>query len=165
MPEVPDHNRNVGLLLADIARLTRRDFAQRAQHIGLTQGQWRVLAYLSANEGLTQAALAEILEMQPISLARLLDRMVASGWIERRNCPTDRRAYQLFLTPESVPVMQQIREFGIATRDRALAGLNAQQRELLTDLLMQVKGNLQSAANAAANPVDSGLEVSSDVVV
>lgn len=164
MSEAQDPEQTVGLLLADISRLVRRDFAQRAQHLGLTPGQWRVLVYLSRNEGFTQAALAEVLEMQPISLARLLDRMVAAGWIERRNCPTDRRAYQLYLTPGSEPVMQQIRDIGIATRDRALAGLDARQRELLNDLLLQVKGNLSSALHAD-DAMDAVAEISSDVVV
>jgi len=162
MSVVPDLNNPVGLLLAEISRLLRRDFAQLAQHLGLTQAQWRVLVYLSRNEGRSQAALADILEIQPISLARLLDRMVSSGWIERRPCPTDRRAYQLYLTPASTPVMQQIGEIGAVTRERALAGLDAQQRELLTDLLMQVKSNLQGIGASAPVSIVALPEFSTD---
>ena len=145
MSEVPDLERNVGFLLADISRLLRRDFSQRAQHLGLTPAQWRALAYLARNEGITQAALAEILEIQPISLARLLDRMEAAGWIERRPSPTDRRAFALYLTPAANPVMQQLRDAGTDSRELALAGLDMRQRELLTDLLVKVKDNLQHA--------------------
>jgi len=130
-------------LLGDIARLIRRDFDRRVQHLGLTQAQWRTLLYLSRNQGTTQAALAEVLEIQPISLARMLDRM--ENWIERRPCPTDRRAFQLYLTPASEPLMQQIRDIGNQTRDLALAGLGSEQRELLTKLLLTVKNNLQFA--------------------
>lgn len=165
MSEAPDLSRTFGLLLADISRLLRRDFARRAQHIGLTQGQWRALAYLAANEGLTQAALAEILEIQPISLARVLDRMVASGWIERRPCPTDRRAYQLYLTKACEPVMQQLREIGAASRELALAGLDDEQREQLIDLLVVLKGNLQNAAAPGVEAFATESETSSDVAV
>jgi MarR family transcriptional regulator, transcriptional regulator for hemolysin len=164
MPEMPDASRTVAMLVVDVSRLLRRDFARRAQHLGLTQAQWRALAYLSRNEGTTQASLAEMLEMQPISLARLLDRLVAAGWVERKPSPTDRRAYQLYLTPASEPVMWQLRDIGVETRDLALAGLDARQQEQLMSLLSQVKTNLQQATPKGADSTEAVPEVLSDAV-
>lgn len=160
MTETTDLNRAVGFLLGDLARLLRRDFDRRVQQLGLTQAQWRALMYLARNEGATQASLAEILEIQPISLARLLDRM--EGWVERRPSPTDRRAFQLYLTAAAAPLMQQIHDIGAITRDVALAGLNADQRELLTEMLLTVKENLQrgevpAAAAAVSETIDSAV--------
>jgi len=161
MSNKPELNETAGLLFGTIARLMRRDFDRRMQHLGLTQSQWRALLYLSLNEGSTQAVLAESLEIQPITLARLLDRM--ENWIERRPCPTDRRAFQLYLTPASEPLMQQIRDMGIPTRDVALAGLSEEQRDLLTQMLITVKDNLQRADAGAANYASN--QSSSSVVV
>jgi MarR family transcriptional regulator for hemolysin len=161
MSNKPELHETAGLLFGAIARLMRRDFDRRMQHLGLTQSQWRTLLYLSLNEGTTQAALAESLEIQPITLARLLDRM--ESWVERRPCPTDRRAFQLYLTPTSEPLMRQIRELGIPTRDVALAGLSEEQRELLTQMLATVKDNLQRADTGAADSASN--QPSNSVVV
>src|SRR5690348_13133430 len=86
-----DPERSFGFLLYDAARLLRRDFDRRARRIGLTRAQWSVLANLVRNEGVNQAGLADIMEIQPITLVRLLDRLEEAGWIERRPDPTDRR--------------------------------------------------------------------------
>lgn len=149
MSNKPELTETAGFLFGTIARLIRRDFDRRLQHLGLTQAQWRTLLHVSHSEGTTQAALAEVLEIQPITLARLLDRM--ENWVERRPCPTDRRAFQLYLTPAAQPLMRQIREIAIPTRDLAFAGLSEDQRELLTSLLTTVKDNLQRAEATAAS--------------
>jgi DNA-binding MarR family transcriptional regulator len=94
----PNH---LGLLVSDIARLLRRNMDRRLQSLGLTQAQWRAIARLARSEGMTQAALAESLEIQPITLTRLVDRMEKAGWVERRTHPLDRRAVQLYLAPRS----------------------------------------------------------------
>ena len=88
----PDElKRSFGFLLHDVSRLLRTSFDRHARTIGLTRAQWRVLAHLSRNEGIKQVGLADILEIQPITLARLLDRLGADGWVERRPDPSDRR--------------------------------------------------------------------------
>src|SRR3546814_4821449 len=88
----PDPDRSLGFLLNDVSRLMRRNLNRRVQALGLTQSQWRALAYLSRQEGINQVTLADTLEVQPITLARLIDRLEAAGWVERRRHPSDRRA-------------------------------------------------------------------------
>jgi MarR family transcriptional regulator, transcriptional regulator for hemolysin len=150
-----DPNRAVGFLMTDITRLMRRDFARRAQPLDMTEGQWRVLARLSSgNEGLSQAALAELMEVQPITLVRLIDRLQASGLVERRPAPKDRRAFQLFLTPRAQPIIDRIWDFGQQTREEAMAGLSAAEREQLIDTLIRIKANLarNNGADSAETP-------------
>jgi DNA-binding MarR family transcriptional regulator len=153
--EKRDPNRALGFLMTDITRLMRRDFARRAQPLDMTEGQWRVLARLSSgNEGLSQAALAELMEVQPITLVRLIDRLEASGLVERRPAPKDRRAFQLFLTPKAQPIIDRIWDFGHETREEALAGLSPAERERLIDTLIQIKANLarSNGADSADTP-------------
>ena len=137
-----DLDRNFGLLLVDIARLLRRNFSRRSQPLGMTEGQWRVLARLSVNQGVTQAALAELLEIQPITLVRLIDRLEAAGLVERRPAPKDRRAFHLFLTPAAQPVLDQILQLAQETRQEAMAGLSDRAREQMIDALVVIKANL-----------------------
>ena len=149
-----DPNRVFGFLMADITRLMRRDFALRAQPLDMTEGQWRLLARLSDNEGLSQAALAELMEVQPITLVRLIDRLEAAGLVERRPAPKDRRAFQLFLTPKAQPIIDRIWDFGHQTREEAMAGLSAAEREHLIDTLIKIKANLarNNGADIAETP-------------
>src|SRR5260221_13840095 len=102
--------RALGLVLHDVARVLRKRFEQRARAaaLPLTRSQWSVLAHLSRQEGINQAALAQILEIEPITLVRLLDRLQAAGLVERRPDPTDRRARVLVLTPAPPPPLQRI---------------------------------------------------------
>src|SRR3954447_25460282 len=100
--DTPD--RHLGFLLHDVARLLRTRFDQRARVLGLSRAQWSVLAHLSRNEGIRQNALADILEVEPITLARLLDRLEESGMVERRVDPNDRRARRLFVCPAAPPL-------------------------------------------------------------
>src|SRR3982751_2598455 len=114
----------LGFLLHDVARWLRKRFEQRAKCLGLTRSQWQTLAYLSNNEGIHQGGLAEILEIEPITLVRILDKLEERGLIERRQHPTDRRIWQLFLRGEALPLLEQMREIGDLTRGDALAGVS-----------------------------------------
>ena len=105
----PRHPFPLGLALHELSRLMRRTFEAKARQLGFTEGQWRVLWHLSRNEGLSQARLAELLEMQPISLVRVLDRLESAGLIERRPDPDDRRAVQLYPTEAAGPILGQLR--------------------------------------------------------
>src|SRR4051812_9261819 len=93
----------LGFLLADVSRLMRRAFQQRLEGSSLTLAQARALIYVSRHEGVRQIDLADLLEIQPITLARLIDQLAAAGLVERRPDPTDRRAYQVFLTSAAAP--------------------------------------------------------------
>jgi len=138
-----------GFLLHDSARLMRRDFERRSRSSGLTRAQWAVLAYLARSEGTSQAALAEMLEIEPITLVRLLDRLEGAGWVERRPDPTDRRVRRLYLTETARPLMEQFQELAAATREAALSGLSEAERLQLTDLLTKVRTNLSGRGLAA----------------
>lgn len=134
--------RAFGFLLHDVARLLRRRFDRRAQALGLTRAQWSVLFHLHRNEGITQAGLAQLMELQPITLARLLDRLEADGWAERRAHPSDRRAKCLYLKEKALPVLDQMQEISRKTRAEATEGLAPEQFEALLDTMVHIKGNL-----------------------
>ena len=141
----------LGFLLHDVARLLRRRFEQNARDLGLTRSQWQALAYLAPNEGIQQAGLAELLEIEPVTLGRILDKLEARGLIERRPHPTDRRCKLLHLTLAAHPILATIRQLGEATRAEALAGLSAEARAALLQSLSTMKCNLQEACSLPAS--------------
>ncbi len=135
-------DRSFGFLLHDIARLLRKRYEQRARPLGLTRAQWQILAHLQRHEGINQSGLAEILELEPITVGRVIDRMEEAALVERRAHPTDRRAHRLFLTERGRPLLELSRVLGEEVRGEAFAGLTAEQRDTLIDLLVRVRGNL-----------------------
>ncbi|MCK9992828.1 MAG: hypothetical protein Dbin4_01348 [Alphaproteobacteria bacterium] len=146
-----DPKQSLGFLLHDISRLMRRDFNRRIGGFELTQVQWRTLAHLARHEGVRQVALAEILEIQPITLARLIDRLQALELVERRPDPDDRRAIQLYLTSKAQPVLDALWEQSAQTRETALEGFSEAQREDLIAMFIRMKANL-GGANPTADP-------------
>lgn len=145
----------LGFLLHDVARLLRKRFEQRAKDLGLTRSQWQTLAYLANNEGIHQAGLAEILEIEPITLVRIIDKLEERGWIERRQHPTDRRIWLLFLQDEVRPLIAEMRAIGDTTRAEALDGISEDQRHLLLEALTLMKTNL---LEACTRPVEDKKE-------
>jgi MarR family transcriptional regulator, transcriptional regulator for hemolysin len=146
MTEAPQ--RILGFLLHDVARLLRKRFEQNARDLGLTRSQWQVLAHLAEREGIHQGALAEILEIEPITLVRILDKLQAAGLIERRPHAKDRRVWLLFLTPKAHPVLEKMRGIGAVTRGEALDGVSEADRERLLGILSTMKSNLILACSA-----------------
>jgi MarR family transcriptional regulator, transcriptional regulator for hemolysin len=146
--EIP--SRTLGFVLNDVARLMRKRFEQRARAaaLGLTRAQAAVLAYLARQEGINQAALAQLLELEPITLARLLDRLQAAALIERRPDPKDRRAHLLYLTAAAYPLLDRIFALAAEVREDALAGVAEPDRGRLLDLLLEMKANLIGVAAA-----------------
>lgn len=143
MTAMPDPTApTLGFLLNDVARLLRKRFEQNAGASGLTRAQWQVLAYLSHAEGISQGGLADILEVEPITLARQVDRLEAADLVERRPHPSDRRIKRLYLRPAALPILGEMRAVGEATRAEALAGLSEEDRERLGELLSTMKNNL-----------------------
>jgi len=136
--------RTLGFVLHDVARSLRKRLEQRAREtqLGLTRAQWSVLAHLARQEGINQAALAQILEIEPITLVRQLDRLQAAGLVERRPDPSDRRARVLFLTPAARPLLDRIWALATVVREEAMAGLSEPERERLIELLLKIKSNL-----------------------
>ena len=147
MPLSPSSSSIVGFLLHDVARLMRRRFEQRAIRLGFTRAQWQVLVHLAQNEGIHQAGLADILEVEPITLVRILDKLQARGLVERRQHPNDRRAWLLYLTPEAHPSLALLRIIGDTTRAEALAGLDEPERDALVRALTLLKSNLAEACS------------------
>lgn len=145
---------SVGFLLSDVSRLMRRRFDERARQIGATRAQWRTLTTLSRNEGLNQGGLADLLEVEPITLCRMIDRLEESGLVERRRDPADRRAWLLFLTDKSRPLLDDLKVLGQEMFEQALAGIDDNDRGRLTTLLNTIRANLialppQDASEAA----------------
>jgi MarR family transcriptional regulator for hemolysin len=140
--EIP--GRTLGFVLNDVARLLRKEFEQRARAaaLGLTRAQASVLAYLARQEGINQAALAQLLEVEPITLARLLDKLQAAGFIERRPDRRDRRAHLLYLTEAAWPLLDRIFALAAEVREEALIGVAETDRNLLLETLLTMKGNL-----------------------
>ncbi len=138
-------NPPLGFLLHDVARLLRKRFEQRAKCLGLTSSQWQALAYLSNNEGIHQGGLAEMLEIEPITLVRILDKLAERGLIERRQHPTDRRIWLLYMREEAHPLLADMRGLGDVTRGEALEDVSAEEREQLFQILSQMKTNLVQA--------------------
>ncbi len=145
--EIP--SRTLGFVLNDVARLLRKRFEQRARAttLGLTRAQSSVLAYLARQQGINQAALAQILELEPITLARLLDRLQAAELIERRPDPKDRRAHLLYLTEAAYPLLDRIFVLAAEVREEALAGIVEPDRARLLDMLIEMKANLIEQAD------------------
>lgn len=133
---------SLGFLLHEVMRLMRRNFDRRVQ---LTQAQWRALVYLSRNEGINQTGLADLLEVRPITLARLIDRLEEAGWVERRNNPDDRRACRLYLTDRAIPLIKNMQEMGARTIAEALAGFSPSAEAELIESLSAIKRNLLAA--------------------
>lgn len=149
-----DPERSFGFLLHDIARLLRKRFDQRARALGLSRSQWQVLAHLSRHEGINQSGLAEILEIENITLGRLIDRMEEAGWVERRPDRNDRRARLLYMTDKVTPMMERMRALAEETRNEALAGLPDAAREALIDQLTHVRANLSVRGLSPRDPSD-----------
>ena len=126
------------------ARLMRRNFDRGLQERGLdlTQAQWRSLAVVWKRPGISQACLADLLEMQPISVGRLIDRMEASGWMERRPDPDDRRAVCLYVTDKAEPTLKTIKANAEEIRARVTKGVNKADLETTARVLVAMRDNL-----------------------
>jgi len=138
----PTPERNFGFLVHDVARLLRTAYDRRTRALGLTRSQWWVLNHLYFNEGISQSELADLLDVEKATLGRLLDRLEAKAWLERRADPHDRRIKRVYLTGEVQDLMRSLREIAASVRADALAGLEEAEREQLLGALVLVKNNL-----------------------
>lgn len=134
-----------GFLLSDTARMLRKRFDERARQHGATRAQWKALLGISRNEGINQGNLADLLEVEPITLCRLIDRMQESGLVERRRDPNDRRAWQLFLTERAGPVLEELHETADELMSQALSKISETQIDTMTELLNRIRHNLSAS--------------------
>ena len=137
-----DPDVNVGFLIHDVSRMMRAWFDERAQALGLTRAQWRVLVHLAGREGLNQSSLADILELDTVTLGSHIDRLERDGWLERRSDPTDRRAWCLYLTEASRPTLDKMEAVAVDTIDIAMKDISEDERARFMNVLMQIKSNL-----------------------
>jgi MarR family transcriptional regulator for hemolysin len=135
--------REFAFLVNDVARLLRTYADQQARQFGMTRAQWAVLARLEQCEGLKQSELADVLDLQPITLTRLVDRLCANGLLERRADPSDRRAKRLYLTPAARPLMDRLAEIGGNMMATVLEGFDLATIERTIAELSQVRENLR----------------------
>lgn len=141
--------------LSDVARAMRTYIDQRARAHGMTRAQWSVLSRIERQEGMNQAELAEMLEIQPISLVRLIDRLCALGLVERRAHARDRRVNLLHLTEQGRSRLQDISPLGREISGEAMDGMNEREVVALLETLLRIKANIKMASakhgDAAAN--------------
>ncbi len=144
---------NLGQMLSDVSRLLRRAFDERARGIGVTRPQWQVLTILGRHEGINQGGLAELLEVEPITLCRMVDRLQEAGLVERRPDPSDRRAWRLFLSEKANALLAELRPFALGLFDESMNGLTPAERDQLLEMLGRIRANLsrRTSPELAAN--------------
>ena len=138
----------LGFLLHDVARLLKKRFEQNSRASGLTRSQWQVLTYLAQNEGINQAGLAELIEIEPITLGRIIDKLETLRLIKRNPHPTDRRRWLLHLMPAARAKLEQAREYDDVTRREAMVGVSEDDTQHLLKILQALKENLTHACDA-----------------
>jgi len=148
MTIMPD---SLGFLLNDIARLMRKRFDVRARRIGVTRAQWHTLSVLKRNEGCNQGALADLLEVEPITVGRMIDRLEDAGLVERRRDPADRRVWRIHLTDKAQPILIELRTIADTMIDEVMEGVNPQDRARMHAALISLRTNLLADDENRAN--------------
>ena len=150
----PGFGRNFGFLVHDVSRLIKRRFDRQARQTGLpiTRRQAAVMLYIARNEGVSQTEVATWLDLEPIALVRMLDKLNDEGLVERRAHPTDRRVRTLWLTPAARPVVAQIVAINMAIREETFAGMAPNARDTVIDILGGIKENLAVREEADDSP-------------
>lgn len=144
MPDQPSET--LGFLLTDATRAMRRRFEQRAAELGLSSSQWRLIMQLKRGGPMPQARLAELLEIEPISVSRLVDRMQEAGWVRRQPAPNDRRVKLVAPTDKALCTVSSARAIADALYDEALEGLSPETCDRLKCALQQIIRNLSKCA-------------------
>lgn len=133
-------------MVSDLARLMRRRFDEETRDLGITTSQWRVLVNVVRHPGINQGALADMLEVEPITTCRMVDRLELAGLVERRRDPNDRRAWQIFLSDAALPLMDKLKERSEEFVGKALTGISEKENQELVRLLDIIRQNLLSIA-------------------
>ena len=141
--------RDILFLLYDVARLMRTRADQRARRHGMTRAQWVILSWLERQSGISQNDLAGLVEVEPITVCRLIDRLEARGLVERRSDPRDRRVRRLHLTPKAQPILDEIHGYREEMRKQLTAGISKEALDTQIESLLQMKANLAQQPGAA----------------
>jgi MarR family transcriptional regulator for hemolysin len=142
MPTHSAARESLGYLVTDLGRLFGRVFDRRVAHLDITRVQWRVLKSLARAEGATQVELAEQLDVEPIALGRVIDRLQKAGFVERRADPSDRRVWRLYLLPASAQLVAPLEAIAQILRTDATAGISAAELDVAMSVLERVRANL-----------------------
>jgi DNA-binding MarR family transcriptional regulator len=140
---------NLAFDIAETALAIRREFDRRATSLGVTRAQWRVLSRLSRQDGQRQVDLADALDIEPITLCRMVDRLAESGLVERRADECDRRAWRIHLTPRSEPLIAELASLADLFLDDILAGIAPAEQDEVTRILRQVRANIAAIGSPA----------------
>lgn len=149
-----DFRRDLLFLLHDVARLLRMDADRRARADGMTRAQWALLIWLERQPGLSQKELAELLEVEPITVARLIDRLEARGMVERRPDPRDRQIWRLHLCAPAHPMLREIARQRAEIVRMVTAGVDQRTQDAMTEALIGMKAAL-TARRADPEPADT----------
>jgi len=133
---------HIAFLIKDVSRLYRRRFDERTRSFGITGPQVRALATMMRYPGINQGALAERLDVEPITTCRMVDRLEQAGLVERRRDPNDRRAWQLFVTEAAEPIALELQDIGRTVLSDSLTGVDDDIREIAIAALVQIRDNL-----------------------
>ena len=144
----------LGFLIGDVTRLYRREFDRRVAHLGLTRVQWRALRRIERTEGMTQIKLAEDLELAPIAVGRVIDRLEKAGFIERRPDPADRRCWRLHLAPGSAMVMAGVDRIATDLREEVFADIALPDLETTERVLATLKARFGGQARPSPRADD-----------
>ena len=148
---MPNTDEYIGVVISDVARLLRTEFDRRVRRLGITRAQWLVLTRLHRHPRASLSELAEMMEVEKATAGRMIDRLVANGWVERRTQRDDRRVKRVHLTPEAERVHKRIWRVAEATVEDALAGLSAQESRQLMALLQRVKKTLVAEVDGVSS--------------
>src|SRR5215210_4099780 len=145
---MPNTDEFIGVMISDVARLLRTAFDRRVRRLGITRAQWLVLTRLHRRPGASQSELAEMIEVEKATAGRMIDRLEAKGWVERRAQPDDRRIKRIYLTAEAERVHKRIWRIAELTVDDALGSLSTRDRAQLLNLLARIKSGLIAVPTA-----------------
>lgn len=136
------HRAPLGYLIHEVARLMKRRFEEEAKTHGITLPQWKALAQIALRDNITQRALADAIDADPMTMSGILDRLERRGLIDRFPDPKDSRAKLARLTPEGELMFQKAREVGLAMYEAATVGLSETERETMKSALCKMRDNL-----------------------
>ena len=156
-PMNQDPETNLFSLLHDVARLTRVEADKRARVHGMTRAQWGLMTRLARYPGLSQKELADMLEVEPISVARMVDRLEANGLLERRADANDRRIWRLHLLPAAEPTLKKMTALGEQLGEFVTKNVPDAMRDAMVEGLLQMKLNLSQKSEPMAVPVATSM--------
>ncbi len=149
-------DRDPVVLIYDVARLVRTKFDQRARASGMTRAQWQILVRVERRPGLSQSELAAILDVEPITVARLVDRLEKRGLLERRPDPSDRRIWRLHNRPPAQPILEEISAYHQELIRDIDAHIGAAAREAMVDALLAVRARVNAIPDPLSGRVSAG---------